>query len=294
MSLENLTQKVLSQQIEKQTRIYCKLHQIGKGLNETLEIDELYDIATSFVTQELNFEKCLIFQHDDKNGWFKVVKSIGYTNPMEQRILKIINLLLSGEVVEYLRVSGKPINHTQEEPNEIVEKLVKSLFLEQAHFELFGGTVEIPFGLMIVGNGSNSEENYSQIGVSQIEMLALGNFTVQFSNTINNIVFYKAWVNEKNDLEQNIIARTKEIEVQKETFETIYNGSKDAIAILDMESNFLAVNPAYIEMTGFSHEELLKLSCIGLTVPEDIENSKNAMQEVIRVGFIKNFEKNVV
>ena len=286
-----MTKEELSYQIEKQTRIYNKLHQIGKGLNETLEIDELYDIAKSFVTQELNFEKCLIFQHDDTNGWFKIVKSIGYTNPLEQKILKIINLLLSGEVIEYLRISGKPIEHTIEKPNEIVEKLVKSLFLEQAHFGLFGGTVEIPFGLMIVGNGSNCEESNSQIGISQIEMLALGNFSVQFSNTINNIIFYKAWIDEKNDLEQNIIARTKELEVQKETFETIYNGSKDSIAILDMESNFLAVNPAYIEMTGFSQEELLKLSCISLTVPEDMENSKNAMQEVIKVGFIKNFEK---
>jgi len=289
-----MTKEDLTKQIEKQTRIYNKLHQIGKNLNETLEIDELYNIASSFVTQELNFEKCLIFQHDDKNGWFKVVKSHGYTNPMEQKILKIINLLLSGEVIEYLRVSGKPINHTQEEPNEIVEKLVKSLFLEQAHFELFGGTVEIPFGLMIVGNSSKRQENYSQIGISQIEMLALGNFTVQFSNTINNIIFYKAWTDEKNDLEQNIIARTKELEIQKETFETIYNGSKDAIAILDMNSKFLAVNPAYIEMTGFSNEELLALSCLKLTTPEDIEPSRLAMQEVFKRGFIKNFEKKCI
>ena len=294
MGVENMTKEELSHQIEKQTRIYNKLHQIGKGLNETLEIDELYDIATFFVTEELNFEKCLIFQHDDTNGWFKIVKSIGYTSPKEQRILKIISLLLSGEVIEYLRISCKPIEYTQEKPNNIVEKLVKSLFLQQAHFELFGGTVEIPFGLMIVGNSFKKEENYSQIGISQIEMLALGNFSVQFSNTINNIIFYKAWINEKNDLEQNIITRTKELKIQKETFETIYNGSKDAIAILDMESSFLAVNPAYIEMTGFSEDELLKLSCIGLTVPEDMENSKNAMQEVIKVGFIKNFEKKCI
>lgn len=289
-----MTKEELSKQIEKQTRIYDKLHQIGKNLNETLEIDELYDIATSFVTNELNFEKCLIFQHDDKNGWFKVIKSHGYTNPMEQKILKIINLLLSGEIIEYLRISGKPINHTPEEPNDIVEKLVKSLFLEQAHFELFGGTVEIPFGLMIVGNSLNAKESYSQIGISQIEMLALGNLTIQFSNTINNIIFYKAWTDEKNDLEQNIIDRTKELEIQKETFETIYNGSKDAIAILDMESNFLAVNPAYIEMTGFSKEELLNTSCLALTLPEDIEPSKVAMQEVLKKGFIKNYEKKCV
>jgi polar amino acid transport system substrate-binding protein len=78
---------------------------------------------------------------------------------------------------------------------------------------------------------------------------------------------------------------------QKKEFEIIYNGTKDALAILDMKSNFLQVNPAYVEMTGFSQEELLNTSCLALTAPKDVEPSKEAMQEVIEIGYIKNFEK---
>jgi len=94
-----------------------------------------------------------------------------------------------------------------------------------------------------------------------------------------------------NDLEKKIEQRTKEIVEKNEVFEAIYKGSKDAIAIVDLKSNFLKVNPAYMEMTGFNEEELLKTSCLALTIEEDRELTKTAMDEVNNFGFIKNFEK---
>ncbi|MEA2020043.1 MAG: cache domain-containing protein, partial [Campylobacterota bacterium] len=95
-------------------------------------------------------------------------------------------------------------------------------------------------------------------------------------------------------LEEKVNLRTQELEEQKETFEAIYNGSKDAIAVLNMESNFLAVNPAYLEMTGFTEEELLETSCLKLTIASDVEPSKKAIQEVLKNGYIRNFEKKCV
>ena len=93
------------------------------------------------------------------------------------------------------------------------------------------------------------------------------------------------------NLEAKVQERTKELQTQQETFSAIYNGSKDSIAILDMESRFLHVNPAYVEMTGYSEEELLHTTCIALTHEEHIAASKKAMKEVMKTGYIKNFEK---
>jgi len=280
--------------VENQTRIYKKLHSIGKNLNESLKIDELYDIATNFVIDELHLEKCLIFEHDDKNGWFKVVKSIGYDNTMEQKIIKIISLLLSGEVIEYLRLSKKAIIHTPVDPNEYVNKLIKSLFLSEAYFELFGGDIEIPHSLIVAGNGIKDIEKFTTVD-NDIIQLALGNFTMQLSNTINNILFYEAWNKEKELLEENIKHRTKELNEQKETFEAIYNTSKDGIALLDFETTaFLDVNPAYCDMTGFTKAELLRTSCIKLSVEGDREKSKEAISKVLKDGYIKNFIKTCI
>ena len=78
---------------------------------------------------------------------------------------------------------------------------------------------------------------------------------------------------------------------QKEEFETIFNFSKDGIAIVDLESNFLNCNESYCEMLEYSKEELLKKSCIELTIPEDKEKSIEGLERLLDKGFITNFEK---
>ncbi|MEA3288897.1 MAG: PAS domain-containing sensor histidine kinase [Campylobacterota bacterium] len=83
----------------------------------------------------------------------------------------------------------------------------------------------------------------------------------------------------------------QELQEQKNEFETIFNNSKDGIAILDLKTNFLNFNEAYLDMTGYTREELLTKSCIGLSIPEDKEHSKEVLQEVLKKGEIKNFEK---
>jgi PAS domain S-box-containing protein len=87
---------------------------------------------------------------------------------------------------------------------------------------------------------------------------------------------------------------TQEIEKEKEKFETIFKFSRDGIAITDLESNFLECNDAYLKMTGYSKEELLQKSCIGISVKEDYQRSLKVMEEIIKEGFIENFEKTII
>ena len=101
--------------------------------------------------------------------------------------------------------------------------------------------------------------------------------------------FYKQLILKRENIK--LEALVEELAKQKKTFKALYDHSRDGIALLDMQSNFTDVNPAYSEMTGFTYEELLKKSCLELTVEEDIEKSRIAMQEVLEVGFIQNFQK---
>lgn len=83
----------------------------------------------------------------------------------------------------------------------------------------------------------------------------------------------------------------KNLQEQKEQFEAMFQTSIDGIALLDLNSNFLKVNRAYCTMTGYTQEELLKKSCIEMSIAGDVERSKNAMKEVFEKGYIENFEK---
>ena len=82
-----------------------------------------------------------------------------------------------------------------------------------------------------------------------------------------------------------------EIIEQKEEFETIFNNSMDGIAILDLNSKILKCNDAYSKMLDYTKEELYTKSWIEINLPEDREKIIEIIQNVIKKGFIKNFEK---
>jgi PAS domain S-box-containing protein len=83
-------------------------------------------------------------------------------------------------------------------------------------------------------------------------------------------------------------------EEHKKIFETIFNTSKDGLAILDLNSKFLEFNRAYIEMTGFSREELLSKTCVEMSVDEDKLKAKKIIKQVFKNGHVDNFEKTCV
>jgi len=81
---------------------------------------------------------------------------------------------------------------------------------------------------------------------------------------------------------------------KKEELETIFNTSKDGIAILDLNANFLDANRAYLEMTGYDLEELLTKSYYELCLSEDRNRALETIKSVIKNGYITNFEKKCV
>jgi PAS domain S-box-containing protein len=83
----------------------------------------------------------------------------------------------------------------------------------------------------------------------------------------------------------------KRLEEQKTELQTIFDTTKDGIAVLDMETNFKKVNKAYCEITGLSEEELLSSSCMALTYPEDIQNAQEQMKILLEKGFVESYEK---
>ena len=81
------------------------------------------------------------------------------------------------------------------------------------------------------------------------------------------------------------------IEQQKE-LQSIYDTTKDGLAIVDMETNFIKVNKAFCDITGLSEEELLKTSSIALIGDENKEELvKSNINEIILKDSVDNFER---
>ena len=86
----------------------------------------------------------------------------------------------------------------------------------------------------------------------------------------------------------------KKIEDQKEEFKAIFENSMDGIAILDLDTNFLNFNNAYLKITNFTKEELLQKSCFELTIEEEKDKIKKALNIVMKKGHIENLEKSCI
>ncbi|MDD4330429.1 MAG: PAS domain-containing sensor histidine kinase [Aliarcobacter sp.] len=83
----------------------------------------------------------------------------------------------------------------------------------------------------------------------------------------------------------------KLIEQQKE-LESIFNTTKDGLAIVDMKTNFVKVNKAYCEITGLSEEELLQTSSLALMGAQNKEEIvKDSIDKIIAEGFRDNIER---
>ena len=92
----------------------------------------------------------------------------------------------------------------------------------------------------------------------------------------------------------NEVQKSKVIEKAKKEFETIFKYAQDGIAITDFEGNFIKFNDAFKELTGFNKSELESKNCIELSVPEDREKNRSAIEHAIKSGHVDNFEKNCI
>jgi len=95
----------------------------------------------------------------------------------------------------------------------------------------------------------------------------------------------------------NISARKflqQSLEYAKNELELFFETTRDGIVIMDTNTNFLHCNRSFLKMTGYSYKEILKKSCLTMTIQEEIEKSKDAIKHVIEYGYIENFEKRCI
>ena len=96
-----------------------------------------------------------------------------------------------------------------------------------------------------------------------------------------------------SDIDERKLLEKKELE-QKEEFETIFKTIKDGIAIINLDTKFINCNQAFIDLLGYSLEELQVKNCLDLTILEDRDKYKEVINEAIKKGFVENMEKTCV
>jgi len=97
-------------------------------------------------------------------------------------------------------------------------------------------------------------------------------------------------------IEEIIISKHWKIsqENYKKELENILSTTNDGIAIIDFETNFLYVNRAFEKIIGYSKTELYNLKSTSITNEENIPNSFEKIDEVIKNGFVNDYKKTYI
>lgn len=276
-----------------QPNFYENLYRRWRGIKETHTLSEIVNVALDMFVNDLGYQRAVVFIHEDATGLFKALFHRGYESSADLAMLRIVQALLSGDVVEAMRHNVEPLIHTIENSAPPVEPLLKQIKMEEALLSTFGGDADVPYGFVVVGNTYAST---AQQPVREHQSLvALNNLIIHLSHAVNSSTFFHAWSQEKKHLNLNIELRTQEILAQKQQFEAIFQNSKDGIAILDVHTTaFLDANPAFLELTGYTRTELLRTSCMALTAPYHLSASEEAFGKVLTDGHVIDFMKNCV
>jgi len=222
-------------------------------------------------------------------------------------IIKVISAKLSAPIIEQkqffehlLNIIPSPIFYKDIEGRYIGFNNSFELLLGKTKEELLGKSVfdTSPPELAAIYHEKDMElftQNTTQTYESSIK---------DSEGKLHTVVFNKASILDANNHISGLIGvildittqkeLEKELLIQKEKFETIFKNSTDGLAVFDLESHFLECNDAYLQMTGFTKEELLTKTCLELTAKEDIERSKEALAIVLKEGYIENFEKSCI
>ncbi len=85
------------------------------------------------------------------------------------------------------------------------------------------------------------------------------------------------------------ITRRKQIEeslrLKEEEFQLIFENAPIGLAVLDLEGNYVNVNPSLCDILGYSKPELLSYSYKDITHPDDIVISSNYLHKLLRGDF---------
>jgi PAS domain S-box-containing protein len=119
---------------------------------------------------------------------------------------------------------------------------------------------------------------------------SIKNIKVHWNITYNNDNTIYSFQGYSQDITEQIV-QEKMIQEQRDELDSIFQSTKDGLAVVDLESNFIDFNEAYQNMLLYSREELLHKSCISLSATTDLEKSRQAFEKIITQGSISNFEK---
>jgi len=193
----------------------------------------------------------------------------------EKRNYFIFNHRLADKTVHKVRVFSSIVEYRQKQ---LLFSTILPVTTEQLYIDSFTKQLEKQVELQIADIKQKDQRSIYTLLVAVIVLIVFLVFLL--------ILFFQ-----KNKLSNNLQTSNEKLKEQKEEFETIFQYAQDGIAVTDLDGKFKNVNQAFINLTGYTKEELLTKTCTELTATEYQEKNEEAIAKACKDGHVENVEK---
>jgi len=171
-------------QLDDQIRIYRHLYEVGKQLNATLDLGEVFQIATQFVLYQLGFERCVALLYDPEPNGFYVEAHDGYYDETSRARVTGLRFSVDDPALALILADRERVICAEECDQD--DLLALGHALEMAEYVAFplGVEPQRPIGLLIAGNAVNSAAYSTQIRPESEFVIGLANLVSQVATAI--------------------------------------------------------------------------------------------------------------
>jgi signal transduction histidine kinase len=189
-------------ELDKKISGLYTLHELGRMMNMTFDVEELFNSIKENFIQELGFEKFLIILIDEGIKKLKCQRWIGFS---DKDINEIKDRIAENMVFNNIIKDGRPIFVERPEIMTAQEKNISELLHLRAFIIAPIYIKEIAAGLVIIGN----ESLYSRVTEGDVELISI--LANQIAQSIENSRLYEQLWHSYQELEVRVKDRTKEL-----------------------------------------------------------------------------------
>lgn len=217
--------KVQEELDKKITGLYT-LHELGKKINASFNIEDLFSLINKPLVAKLGFSNALVMLKDTPTGNLSIKASVGYS---DGEIEKIEETLKKESIALTLLKKGGSLLVNRDlkkiEHEDVLSDIFKTEFFLTAPIVAKDEAV----GFILMGNVSS----YSKLTEGDTELLSL--LASQIGSAIENSSLYRELFNSHQDLERRVKERTAELARLNEELKRLNKMKSDFVSAVSHE-----------------------------------------------------------
>ncbi|MFH1478553.1 MAG: ATP-binding protein [Candidatus Omnitrophota bacterium] len=216
----------VQQELDKKIAGLYALHELGKKINATFSVENLFSLVDQPLISRLGFSKALVALKDEGAKDLTIKSSIGYTDDeiisIQKEINKdsILNTLLKQDAFFLVNVDTKKIEN---------EELLSKIFNTESFLTVPLAVKTDVSGFIFMGN------SYSYAKVTQGDKELLSVLASQIGTAIENTNLYTEIFNSYKDLERRVQERTKELAKLNDELKRLNKMKSDFVSAVSHE-----------------------------------------------------------